>query len=218
MGNRSGYTSSGKGALAKAQKFTEAISSHGWQCKTTFDEGLGVTHLFARRSENETITIHWHEPNGRIIPNDLPVYTLMGEPIKLRNVSAAVSIAVKPTDVSRAKKSSRRARRRIDALGRRIPAPGERLTNATGSAIESLDAISAYESGSLPFDRESTDTEISIALKGRPIAWLNSQSHNVENGVVRKLNKVVRNGRDYIDFVDDTGFHAVYLDKIVSVG
>ena len=77
--------------------------------------------------------------------------------------------------------------------------------------------------GTLPFDHESDDVELKTVLMGRTITWLTSTgvlfTAKVGAGKKRNMFKVVRsNGKSYIDFVDEFGFHSVYLDRIVSVG
>ena len=210
--NASGYVSHGRTAGEKAANFGEWAKQNGWS--GTMNEEDGRLHLFARRGEVETIDIWWFL-NGSLDTSRLPMYTLAGEPIKLRNVSAAAKVAASEPDTSRLRKAARKQRRQLDG--------------ATNVAPEDIDSYIAGMQGSLPFDHESTDEEIKVALKGRTISWINRRSGEVHSATVSdspKHFKVVRNGHDYIDFVypvprrtaiETYGFRAVYLDSIVSV-
>lgn len=215
MGNRSGYTSSGKSGYAKADKFTSTVTPHGWLSKITVDEGSGITHAFSRRGENETIDIWW-QPGGGIIGSQPPIYTLAGERIKLKNVSACVSVANSPPDTRRLARTTRKRARRTTGVG--IGLPGAANRGSPG-----LPEFSASFATTLPFDGDSSDAEVKVALAGRTIEWVNSQSGSLQAATISKINKIVRNDHDYIDFIDTTGrsesngFHAVYLDRIVSV-
>lgn len=197
MGNKSGYTSAGKTALDKAQKFADQVKPHGWECKISQIDS--TTTLFGRRNDSEILEIWWHGNTITVAPK----YTLAGEPIKLRNVSAAISIATKAADTSRLGKAARRRTRRVASAETTDDAPtlpdAQAFTVALGLA-------------------EADDAGVRALLDGRSIEWLNSQSGNIESARVAKLNKIVRNGHDYVEFVDERGFHAVYIDKIVSVG
>lgn len=207
--NPSGYRSSGRNAAEKAQQFALHAKAHGWSGKWTLDEESRILHLFARRGESETIEIWWHE-SGKACPDMLPVYTLAGERIKLRNVSAAaVRVAGEP-DVQRLKKATKRARRKLTALTGEKPA--EEVVPIKGQ----------YDFSGM------TDEDIFDALAGRTIAWVNSISGQMDAAVVslsKKQFRVVRNGHDYVNFTQRAsrdgrfgdGFRSVYLDNIVSV-
>lgn len=195
--NPSGYHSSGRTLEDKANNFGKFVKQFGWAGKWTKDQETGDVSLFCRRGENETIEIVWFNGGGGIVH-----YTLAGERIKCHNVSAAAAIAQKEPDATRLRKAIRKRRKQFG--------------HVTSDMVEEmLDDAQC----SLPFDSESTDDEIKVALNRRSITWINRQSGQVNSAIVGgKLFKVVRNGHDYISFVDDFGFHAVYLDSIVSVG
>lgn len=196
--NPSGYHSSGRTLEDKANNFGKFVKQFGWAGKWTKDQESGNVSLFCRRGENETIEIVWHYGGGGTVH-----YTLAGERIKCHNVSAAAAIAQKEPDATRLRKAIRKRRRQLGVVD-------------PEAVTEMLDDAQC----SLPFDHESTDAEIKVALFNRSITWINRQSGQVSSAIVKgKLFKVVRRtGRAYIDFVDDYGFHAVYLDSIVSVG
>lgn len=196
--NPSGYHSSGRTLEDKANNFGKFVKQFGWAGKWTKDQETGHVSLFCRRGENETIEIVWHYGGGGTVH-----YTLAGERIKCHNVSAAAAIAQKEPDATRLRKAIRKRRRQLGVVD-------------PEAVTEMLDDAQC----SLPFDHESTDAEIKVALFNRSITWINRQSGQVSSAIVKgKLFKVVRRtGRAYIDFVDDYGFHAVYLDSIVSVG
>lgn len=196
--NPSGYHSSGRTLEDKANNFGKFVKQFGWAGKWTKDQEAGHVSLFCRRGENETIEIVWHYGGGGTVH-----YTLAGERIKCHNVSAAAAIAQKEPDATRLRKAIRKRRRQLGVVD-------------PEAVTEMLDDAQC----SLPFDHESTDAEIKVALFNRSITWINRQSGQVSSAIVKgKLFKVVRRtGRAYIDFVDDYGFHAVYLDSIVSVG
>lgn len=213
--NPSGYHSRGRTAVEKAVNFGQHAKAHGWTGKQTLDEETGVRHLFARRGESETIDIWWIEDTGAAHPDMLPIYTLAGEKIKCRNVSAVAAIAAKEPDTSRLRKAARKQRRKFDS--------------PTVLSEEEIDDYIVSMQGTLPFDQESTDEEIKVALKGRTISWVNRMSGQVNSALVSDNPKhfsVIRNGRDYVNFVypvqraheyETYGFRAVYLDSIVGV-
>lgn len=196
--NPSGYHSSGRTLEDKANNFGKFVKQFGWAGKWTKDQETGHVSLFCRRGENETIEICWHFGGGGTV-----YYNLAGERIKCRNVSAAASLAQKEPDTSRLRRAIRKRRRQ--------------LGHVTTDMVE--DMLGEAQC-SLPFDHESTDAEIKVALFNRSITWINRQSGQVSSAIVKgRMFKVVRQtGRAYVDFVDDYGFHAVYLDSIVSVG
>lgn len=199
--NPSGYRSKGRNGAEKAQQFGLHCKEHDWSGKYHLDEATGIVYLFARRGESETIEIWWSE-KGKALPDKLPVYTLAGERIKLRNVSAAaVKVASEP-DTSRLTKATRKQRRQLGA-----------------------DAGPVVVQGSYDFS-DMTDDEVEQALLGRRITWINSISGQADTAMVegRKTLRVTRDSGDdtkavkaQVHFTDTSGFHAVYLDNIVSV-
>lgn len=218
--NPSGYHSRGRSAREKAAHFGSYAKEHGWTGKWSEDDDTGLLHLFARRGENETIDIWWIMNNGAAHPDMLPIYTLAGEKIKCRNVSAVAAIAAKSPDENRLKKAVRKQKRQMGA--------GEPVSQ------EHIEALQ----GSLPFDHESTDDELKDVLVGATVVWINRWSGETDTAQIStdpKHFKVARNGHDYISFVnpipqrvlaqfgkaqmdcDTYGFRSVYLDSIVSV-
>lgn len=189
--NPSGYVSHGSTAAEKADNFAQYAKGHGWSGKWSGNDEPLTVHLFCRRGESETIDIWWH-PNGTLMLDRLPVYTLAGERIKLRNVSAAALKVSSEPDPNRLRSAVRKQRGRGDILALR----------------------GSYDFEGIP------DDEIEQSLLGHRIAWLNSISGQIDQANVegRKTIKVTReNCKPQIHFTDTEGFHAVYLDAIVSV-
>lgn len=193
------YQARGRTGPEKAVNFGTYAKQFGWGGKWLFDEGTGETHLHAFRGDNECIDIWW-QANGAVIQTALPIHTLAGEKIKCRNVSAAAAIAAKEPDVTRLQKAHRKQRR------------------AVGGKVE-VKATYDFE--------DMTDDEIEQALLGRTIGWVNTLSGEVDQAEVlgRKTIKVTRSGlgdeesevKPQVHFTDGSGFHAVYLESIVSV-
>lgn len=197
--NPSGFHSRGKSAEEKARHFGEHVHEYGWAGKWSQDEDTGILHLFARRDENETIDVWWL-PTGAAHPDMLPIYTLAGEKIKCRNVSAIAHLAMKTPDENRLRKAVQKQTRR------RTVKPEVELNI-----------------------KEQTDDEIAEQLLGKTITWVNTISGKVDIAMIgdnpRQL-RVIRNGHDYIDFVQrprgkderfGDGYRSVYLDSIVKV-
>jgi hypothetical protein len=185
----------GRDAGRKAQNFADYAKQYGWTSK--WSESNGVTHLFCRRGESETIDVWWQD-NGCVMPGMEPIYTLAGERIKLRNLSAAAKVAEKRPDPERLKRATKK-RKGIEYAG----------------AIDGLRT-------SLPFDDESDDDEIEAVLHNRLITWMNRLSGQLYSARVNadKKFRVIRKdlaSLDQIEFTDEEGFHAVYLHSIVSV-
>lgn len=188
--NSSGYHSRGRDGVEKAQQFGAYCKEHGWSGDYKLEDG--VVHLIARRGENEVIEIWWSEA-GKALPRpDLPVYTLAGESVKLLNVSAAAVRVANEPEHTRLREAVRKRRKR--AGGPVAPVNSTRF-------------------------KDMPDDEIEHTLLGKRITWINSISGDVDSAEVlgRKTIKVYRNGRDQVHFTDEAGFHAVYLDAIVSV-
>ena len=78
---------------------------------------------------------------------------------------------------------------------------------------------------SLPFDKESTVEEVVAALRQHrnpTIIWVNRISGNVNTAMMRtgkRHNSVTANkeGKVIIQFTDENGFHAVYVESIVGI-
>jgi hypothetical protein len=202
--NPSGYHSAGKTLQEKAANFGSFVKQHGWTGSFKTAEN-GDVNLLAQRGDSESIEICWLKGGGGSVR-----YTLAGTTVKCHNVSAAAKIAQEPPDINKVQKAVRK--RHV------APENGE----ITPDILDGLQ-------GSLPFDRESTDQEIKLALKDRNIAWINRLSGTVYQAVVgvSKQFKVIRAEdpvRDQISFVEVTPrgilpqFRAVYLNSIVSVG
>lgn len=200
--NPSGYHSRGGTSEEKARHFGQYAKTHGWTGKWSEDEDTGILHLFARRGENETIDIWWL-PTGAAHPDMLPIYTLAGEKIKCRNVSAIAVIAAKTADENRLRKAESKQRRQF---------------KVKASSTESLAAL-----------KSSSDDELKQMLLGSTISWVGPITGELNTAVVSnkpKNFKVVRNGHDYVNFVypiqnmkepDTYGFRSVYLDSIVGI-
>lgn len=192
------FVTRGRTGKEKAVNFGQYAKSYGWGGKWSAEDDSQSVHLFASRGENESIDIYWHE-RGVFIS---ATYSLAGEKIRLHNVAAAAQVARNKPDEKRLNKAIRR-RRKSKSVD---------VTQISDDVIAGLQT-------SLPFDKESTDDEVKAVLFNKSITWVNRQTGQVNSAIVGgKSFKVVRNGRDYIDFVDGFGFHAVYLDSIVSVG
>lgn len=190
--NASGYVSKGRTAGEKAANFGDWAKQHGWA--GSMNEEDDRLHLFARRGEAETIDIWWYT-NGSLDTDRLPIYTLAGERIKLRNVSHAAKIASEEPDATRLEKATRKRRKQT---GEYAPVV------VTG----------AYDFSDMHED------EIEQALLGRVISWQNSISGQIDSAQVagkRTLKVTSENCKPQIHFTDADGFHAVYLDAIVSV-
>lgn len=200
-------TIGGKDVTKKVGNFINYAKQFGWTGKWSTNEETGVTSLFARRGESETIEIWW-QSNGCVMPGDEPIYTLAGERIRMRNVSAAAKIAASKPDPDRIGKA---ARRRNKGRGGFVP------------AADTEDQISELR-GSLPFDSESDDDELEAVLHRRTVVWINRFTGQADSAFVNadKQFDVVRmdNDRDQIHFCDSAhgGYRAVYLNSIVSVG
>ena len=199
--NPSGYHSSGRTLPEKANNFGAYVKQFGWAGSWKIDPETGNVILTANRGENEIIQIEWYKGGGGEV-----WYTLAGERIKCHNVSGAALIARNEPDLTRLKRAVSKKRKSMGKL----------------SQDESAMLVSDIQ-GTLPFDHESDDVELKTVLMGRTITWLTSTgvlfTAKVGAGKKRNMFKVVRsNGKSYIDFVDEFGFHSVYLDRIVSVG
>lgn len=223
MGQKSGYTSAGKTAMDKAQRFLDHVEQFGWQGKITQHEE-GVTHCFASRLDDsvkqasqETIDIWWTPPKGAITV--APLYKLAGEIVKLNNVSACISIASKPADYTRLSKAiARSGKARVrkttaQPLGSTLSVDESAVGTATlGGLIEAASvAVSANLGGS--------DADVRAALTGRTIEWVNGISGLTHTAYVNSIKKIVRSGTNpnFVEFTDKSGFHAVYLHNIVNV-
>ena len=182
----------------KAVNFGLYLKSYGWSGSWTTDDKAGTVQLGAKRGNNEAIEIQW-KMSGTFLKG---TYVLAGEKFRMHNVAAAAAVASEAPNEDRLKKSVRRQRKKIDHTN----------PDVVGDMV-------AVAQCSLPFDGESSDAEIKAVLFNKSITWVNRQTGQINTAIVGGKNfKVVRNGRDYIDFVDGFGFHAVYLDSIVSVG
>lgn len=201
--NPSGYHSSGKTIQEKANNFGMFVKEHDWSGGYETLQN-GDVKLTTKRGENEAIEITWFKAGGGVVN-----YTLAGETVKCRNVSAAALIAQKQPDHSKLRKAVRRKRANIEL--------------DEGSPIVQ-DVITSMQ-GALPFDRESNPAELKIVLKNKQIAWINRLSGQIHTAVVG-VNKQfkVNEEKRYITFVEVVPrgfvpcFRSVYLDSIVSVG
>lgn len=190
--NPSGYVAKGSSANEKALQFGTHIREFGWAGKFDVDDD-NLVHLTAHRDENETIDVWWEQDGrGKLCLEKLPVYSIGGDKTQCRNVSHAVQICESEADTTRLKRASSRARK----------------AGTTDIVAPKTDRFA-----------DMADDEIEKLLLGKSVAWINSLSGGVDTADVlgRKTIRVVRNGRDYVEFTDKSGFHAVYLDAIVSV-
>ena len=192
--------------MRKASNFANFAKEHGWQSKCT-QEGI-VVRLFARRGENETLEIQWHD--GCVLTEFAPVYSLAGERIKVRNLSAASKVIQEKPDPKRLAKATRKRKRQTGI-------------DYSGGPLSDDDRMSLR--GSVPFDAESTDDEIEAVLHKRSITWINTISGQVDSARIDadKQFKIVRkNGNekikaDFVTFCCAEGYRAVYLKSIVAV-
>jgi hypothetical protein len=201
--NPSGYHSSGKTLQEKAHNFGLFVKEYDWSGGYETKENGDVV-LNTSRGESEQIQITWFKAGGGTVN-----YTLAGETVKCRNVSAAALIAQKQPDHSKLRKAARRKRANIEL-------------DADSPIVQ--DIITAMQ-GSLPFDRESTPAELKLVLRDKQIAWINRLSGQVQTAVVGVSKQFkVNEEKRYITFVESVPrgfvpcFRSVYLDSIVSVG
>lgn len=192
------FRTRGGDAAGKAVNFAEYAKTYGWSGK--WDTSDGMLRLAAHRGDNEFIDIEWDSETGKFIGAS---YTLAGETIDCHNVSAAAAIAAKAPDADRLRTAARKHRKQL----------------GTPDTVQDVADLIASISGTLPFDHESTDEEIKAKLNGKRVAWVNRMSGMMYSAVVGgKMFKVVGNNEHrYIDFADSFGYHAVYLNSIVSV-
>ena len=195
----------GTDSAAKAEFFGAFIREHGWKGKYDYDEDTGETHLWAKRGENERLDVYWQR-NGSMGEGRDPIYTLAGDQVKLRNLSAMAKIAAAKPDGERLQRAIRKKRKASD-----VPDGGY-----TPEMMSDLQVA-------LPFDDESSDEEIVAILDHAAITWINRMSGDTESGIAGSNHlEVVRreDGRHYVNFCDLLGgfFRSVYLSSIVSVG
>lgn len=194
------FISRGKTGPDKAVNFGLYLKQCGWNGDWSIDETTGITHLVAYRGDNEKIEAWWGA-TGAQLENCQPTYTLAGRTIKTKNVSGAAAIACEEPDKNRMK-TAVRERKRATVEGE---APAATRTDK-------------YV--------QMADDALEKMMFGRPIAWVNGISGELQTAEVggKKTFRIIRkiesdtNARDQIHFVDSYGFHAVYLDAIVSVG
>lgn len=176
-----------------------------------------MVHVFARRGEDETIDIYWQPGAGAITAANPPMYRLAGQETKLQNVSACVAIATKEPDMSRLTKGIRKQARRTS---RRNIALGSPVRDGDTSALPTTEATRNIARRSIaPGLYSPEDSVVAATVRGRRLEWINSLSGMVETSRVTKVEKIMRNGRDQVSFIDkELGcFRAVYIDAIVGV-
>ena len=195
--NPSGYHSQGGNAAGKAAYFAEFIKTHGGGGSWSTEDGM--LHLVANRGDNETIEIWWEE-TGKFIE---AIYTLASETVGCHNVSAAAAIAAKAPSTERLRNAARTKRKEMGVIDK----------------AQDASELIASAQGTLPFDHESTDKELKAVLFNRSITWVNRLSGALYSAVVGgKMFRVVNGDVPrQISFCDSYGYHAVYLDSIVSV-
>jgi hypothetical protein len=211
--NPSGYHSSGATHKDKVNNFALFIKDFGWTGKWKEDEDSLILTLIASRGDNERIDIEWPAPQWW--PDVW--YTFAGNTIKCRNISHAAKLAQALPDAETLRRASRRRRRSISlplSSGPAIAIPGESVESLTESLLTSL-----------PFDKESTVEEVVAALRRHrnpTIVWVNRISGDVNSAMMRtgkRHNSVTANkeGKVIIQFTDEHGFHAVYVESIVGI-
>jgi hypothetical protein len=221
--NPSGYHSFGRTHKEKVYNFAVFIKEFGWTGEWHEDEETEMVFLKATRGDSERIDIEY--PVNQGWPD--VYYTFAGNTIKCRNVSMAAKFAQATPDTDKMRRNSRRlSKRRTPAsgLGRSgragiaAPASAEPERNASEDIVAAL-------ATSLPFDKESTVEEVILALKQHrnpTIIWVNKISGDVNSAMMRtgkRHNKVTTNkeGKVIIQFTDERGFHAVYVESIVGL-
>jgi hypothetical protein len=215
--NPSGYHSSGVTHKDKVNNFARFIKDFGWTGQWKEDPDSDILTLTAARGDNERIDIEWPAPQWW--PDVW--YTFAGNTIKCRNISHAAKLAQELPDAE----AMRRATARRRAASRPKGAEGL-LRGASGEGSPELNgAVAAELVTSLPFDKESTAKEVAAALKKHrnpTIIWVNRISGKINSAMMRtgkRHNKVSTNkeGKVIIQFTDETGFHAVYVESIVGL-
>jgi hypothetical protein len=208
--NPSGYHSSGVTHKDKVNNFARFIKDFGWTGQWKEDPDSDILTLTATRGDNERIDIEW--PDIHSSPGVW--YTFAGNTIKCHNISQAAKLAQELPDAERMKRAAYRSKPRISSL------------NGSGPAIGIVgDDLPGALATSLPFDKESTANEVAAALKKHrnpTIIWVNRISGKVNSAMMRtgkRHNKVTTNkeGKVIIQFTDETGFHAVYVESIVGL-
>lgn len=208
--NPSGYHSYGKNPKEKVHNFACFIKDFGWTGKWKEDEDSNILTLNAARGDNERIDIEW--PATQWWPDVW--YTFAGNTVKCRNISHAAKLAQDKPDASIMKRAAHRRKPRISS------------TNGSGPAIGIVgDDLPGALATTLPFDKESTAGEVAAALKKHrnpTIIWVNRISGKVNSAMMRtgrRHNKVMTNkeGKVIVQFTDETGFHAVYVESIVGL-
>lgn len=173
----------------KVARIRQACEEHGWEFhEQVVDNGEGVLTFITCRRDQEQVCLQW-EDQRMVKP---PVYTIAGYEQVLHNAKAALGrIAGEPD---------------TEKLNRR-------RNGRTGPIIK----------GKLTINEESTDEEILSTLLGRRIIWVSENFQEPLSTRVLTSNKdhphykVVRNGKVRVEFLDQFGFRAVHLDKIVQV-
>jgi hypothetical protein len=221
--NPSGYHSYGRTKQEKLINFGLFIKDFGWTGEWRQDEETEMLFLKATRGDSERIDIEY--PANQGWPD--VYYTFAGNTIKCRNVSHAAKFAQATPDPEKMRRSSRRlsrARRRASALGN----SGAVGTGAQGTGEPDdggADDLVSVLGTTLPFDKESGIEDVILALKQHrnpTIVWVNRISGRVESAMMRtgkRHNKVCMNkeGKVIIEFTDERGFHAVYVERIVAI-
>lgn len=188
----SGYHSKGATHKDKANNFGKFIKEFGWTGSWKEDQATGDVTLIAKR-DNETIEVYWNIP----VPWPEVFYSLGGNRIKCRNVSAAAKLAQATPDAERAKRGFRRRPNGI--------APT--LSQEPAKAL-------------LDYLEDASEDDIASALIGDTITWVSNLGGDPQTDrILPRQFKVTANkqGRTIIHFCGDYGFHSVYLDAIVNI-
>jgi hypothetical protein len=186
-----------KGA-AKAAAFAGKIEGAGWKTEISTRPGGGTEALAQRGAE--TIEIVWY--SGVITYGNL-VHVIGDRTVKLRNVSHALQIALRTAEEAH-KEFARVANSRAFR-----PAPKAAATATAGRKA-------------LPFGAEAPAEEISKAVLGKRIVWLNRISGMEESAVAsgdpRWVSVREAAGERVLQFCSVNGFRACRLSAIVRVG
>jgi hypothetical protein len=221
--NPSGYHSYGRTKKEKVINFGAFIKDFGWTGSWREDEETEMIFMTATRGDSERIDIEY--PVNQGWPD--VYYTFAGNTIKCRNVSQAAKLAQAIPDSDKMRYNARRlsnARRRASGLGNSERA-GTGLQGVGEPDENGADDIMSVLSTTLPFDKESSIEDVILALKQHrnpTIVWINRISGKIESAMMRtgkKHNRVSTNkeGKVIIQFIDERGFHSVYVESIVAI-
>lgn len=218
--NPSGYHSKGKTPKEKVVNFASFIKQFDWTGAWRVDPETDILHLNARRGDNERIDIEW--PATQWWPDVW--YSLAGDSIKCRNISAAAKLAQDPPDADRMRRSAQRKRNGKSAsLATGLARPG--LANGTAEPELTGDELIASLTSSVPWDKDSGVRDVALALmecRNPEVTWVNTLTGVVHTAVIKtgnRNNKITetKDGKVIITFADQYGFHSVYANSVIRV-